>query len=371
MFKSRVNLTIIIGVILNTLSGTSEINTRIGQLFMIGMPGTIMDKDTEALIRDYNPAGIILFSRNVEDPLHLARLCSDLQSIAMKYHGIPLFISIDQEGGRVARLKEPFTIFPGNEAIGKDLDPEGKAREFGETAATEMKLVGLNMNLAPVLDVRSAEPEKHLVGRTFSEDHRVVAKLGVVVIRTLQKNGIMAVAKHFPGLGAANLDPHLHLPVIRSDKKYIEEINLHPFRYAIRARVAGVMTSHALYPSLDPEHPATLSSIILNDMLREKMGYRGLIITDDLEMGAITEQQDIAQGALQSFNAGADILLICKDQDYVRASINLLQKQILSDSAMAERMEQSIARIMKAKKKYIKKMKMPSLKKVEKYFRLR
>jgi beta-N-acetylhexosaminidase len=356
---------------LNTTLSPHEISAGVGRLFMAGMPGTVLDQDTKDLIRDYNPCGIILFSRNIEDPLQLTRLCIDLQTAAMKHHSTPLFISIDQEGGRVARLKEPFTIFPGNEAIGKDANPEAKAREFGEIAAAEMKLVGLNMNLAPVLDVRSAEPEKHLVGRTFSEDHKIVSKLGAVAIRTLQKNGIMAVAKHFPGLGAADLDPHLHLPVIRSEKKYIETINLHPFRSAIKARAAGIMTSHALYPSLDPGHPATLSKSILNDMLREEMGYQGLIITDDLEMGAITEKQDAAHGALESFNAGADILLICKDQSHVRAGVDLMRKNILSGDAMTDRMDRSIMRIMKAKKKYLQKVDLPSLKKVEKYFRIK
>jgi beta-N-acetylhexosaminidase len=353
---------------LNTALDLSDLNTWIGRLFMIGMPGTALDEDTEELISNYNPSGVILFSRNIEEPLQLTRLCSDLQTVAMKRHGTPLFLSIDQEGGRVARLKEPFTIFTGNEAIGKDTDPEGKAREFGETTAAEMKLVGLNMNLAPVLDVRRGEPEKHLVGRTFSEDYRVVASLGVTVIKTLQKNGIMAVAKHFPGLGAAGLDPHLHLPVINSEKKDIEEINLQPFKSAIKAKVAGIMTSHALYPALDPEHPATLSALILSDILRGEMGYQGLILTDDLEMGAITEQQDVAQGALASFNAGADILLICKEQRHIQSSIELIRKSILSDNKIGIRLDQSISRTMKFKKKYLKDMKVSSLKKVERYF---
>jgi beta-N-acetylhexosaminidase len=346
----------------------NELNNKIGRLFMIGMPGAFMDQGTEALIRNYNPSGIILFSRNIENPIQLAGLCRTLQESAMKYHGIPLFISVDQEGGRVARLKEPFTIFPGNEAMGKDADPARKTKEFGNITAAEMKMVGLNMNLAPVLDVRKGEPERHLVGRTFSEDIKTVAALGIIVIKALQQNGIMAVAKHFPGLGSAGLDPHLHLPVIRSEKEEIEKIDLHPFKSAIKARVSGIMTSHALYPSLDPEHPATLSALILHDLLREKMHYQGLIITDDLEMGAITEKKDVAKGALESFEAGADILLICKDQGHVSNSIDLIRNKILSGDKVGDRLNQSVTRIMRAKKKYLKDIKMPSFKKVEKYF---
>ena len=338
---------------------------------MTGMPGAVLDKDTEILIRNYNPSGIILFSRNIEGPLQLARLCFDLQTAAMKYHGMPLFISIDQEGGRVARLKEPFTVFPGNEAIGKDENPVKRAKEFGHITANEMKLVGLNMNLAPVMDVRKGETEKHLTGRTFSEDHKTVAALGATVIKTLQDNGIMAVAKHFPGLGLAGTDPHLNLPVIKSEKKDIEKYSLPPFRSAIRAKVSGIMTSHALYPSLDPENPATLSQPILNDLLRVRMGFKGLIMTDDLEMGAITERHNVAKGALNAFLAGADILLVCKEQQYLLDGIDLMRKKILSGEIREERLDQSILRIIKMKMKYLKGTKRIPLKKVEKYFGLK
>ncbi|MBN1626890.1 MAG: glycoside hydrolase family 3 protein, partial [Deltaproteobacteria bacterium] len=314
-----------IGKTLNTTLELSELNRTSGRIFMTGMPGTILDEDTEAIIRDYSPAGVILFSRNIEDPLQLAGLCRDLQAAAMKYHGVPLFISVDQEGGMVARLKSPFTIFPGNEVMGNDENPLGRAEEFGRITAYEMKMVGLNMDLAPVLDVRKGATEKHLIGRTFSDNHRLTAKMGAVVIKTLQAKGIMAVAKHFPGLGRAGKDPHFHLPVIKSDRIYIDKINLTPFRSAVRAGVSGIMTSHALYPSLDPENPATLSPVILGDLLRGKMRFRGLIITDDLEMGAITGQHDVAQGALNSFQAGADILLICKDQKKLLDSICLIR----------------------------------------------
>ncbi len=337
---------------------------------MTGLPGTTLDEDTEALIRNYNPAGVILFSRNIENPLQLAILCRTLQKTAMKYHGMPLFISIDQEGGRVARLKAPFTVFPGNEAMGMDDNPLRRAKEFGHTTATEMKLVGLNMNLAPVLDVRKGKTEQHLNGRTFSDDHRTVATLGSAVIRELQNNGVMAVAKHFPGLGQADIDPHFHLPVIKSEKKEIEKISLPPFKSAIRARVSGIMTSHALYPSLDPENPATLSPFILSRLLRDKMGFKGLIITDDLEMGAITVRHNVAQGALNSFLAGADILLVCKEQKNLLDGLALLCKNIISGYIREDRLDQSISRIIKMKKKYLKGPQKIYLKKVEKYFNL-
>jgi len=357
-----------IGGTLNTTLDLKELNIVVGRLFMAGMPGTVMDEETDLLIRNCNPSGIILFSRNIEDPVQLARLCIDLQAAAMEYHGIPLFIAVDQEGGRVARLKEPFTVFPGNEVMGKDENPAKKAKEFGYITAKEMKLVGLNTNFAPVVDVRRGEPERHLIGRTFSDDHRIVARLGGIIIETLQENGVLAVAKHFPGLGQAGSDPHFYLPVIKSDKTDIEKIDLPPFKAAIRAKVAGIMTSHALYPALDPEQPATLSPVIINALLREKMKFKGLIITDDLEMGAITGKNDVAQGALNSFKAGADILLVCKEQKNILDGIALLEKNILCREIQKERLDESIARITKIKKKYLKGTVNISLNKVEKYF---
>ena len=356
---------------MNTLLDLSELNQNLGQLFMAGMPGTCLDEDTELLIRDYNLGGIILFSRNIEDPMQLARLCRDIQKAAVKYHCDPLFLAVDQEGGRVARLRKPFTVFPGNEAIGMDERPVSKAIEFGTTTAREMKMVGLNMNLAPVVDVRRGKPEKHLRGRMFSDDHGTVALLGGTVVKALQKNGVMAVAKHFPGLGRASIDPHLNLPRIDLDIREIDEVNIPPFKAAINMGVSTIMTSHAAYPALDPKQPATLSPVILNGLLRERLGFDGLIMTDDLEMGAIAKRWGVSKGALASFQAGADILLICEHQKNIIDSIALIREKILREELSNERLSKSLARIMKAKSKFIKRKEKISLKNVEKYFRSR
>ncbi|RPI76353.1 MAG: glycoside hydrolase family 3 protein, partial [Desulfobacteraceae bacterium] len=188
---------------MNTTLDLSELEFKIGQLFMVGLAGPDLDDATEKLIRDYHIGGVILFSRNILDPLQLAELCKNLQDTSMREQETPLFLAIDQEGGRVARLKEPFTCFPGNEAMAQDRFPLRQAREFGKVTAREMKMVGLNMNLAPVLDVRLGPPESHLTGRTFGENPQTAAELGTIIIKTLQQNNIMACAKHFPGLGRA------------------------------------------------------------------------------------------------------------------------------------------------------------------------
>ncbi|MBN1276467.1 MAG: beta-N-acetylhexosaminidase [Deltaproteobacteria bacterium] len=347
----------------------SELNSEIGSLFMSGMPGTILDKGTETLIREHSLGGIILFSRNIEDPVQLFNLCKALQEAASNSaSGEPLFIAVDQEGGRVARLKEPFAVFPGNAAIGDDEDPESRAEKYALTTATEMNLAGLNMNLAPVMDVRRGIPESHLIGRTFSDDPEKVARLGCRVIEVLQSNGILAVAKHFPGLGRTSMDPHHHLPVIDLEESELEDINLLPFRAAIAEGVAGIMSSHAIYPKLDEEYPSTLSRRTLLELLRKRLGFKGLIITDDLEMGAIKKKWGVPEGVLLSFGAGADIFLICKDQKTVLESMLKLRNSILCGENQVKRLHQSIERISRAKANFLKPGRIVSEEKLRAYF---
>ena len=286
----------------------------------------------------------------------------------MKQHGAPLFLAVDQEGGRVARLKEPFTLFPGNSAIGNDPRPMDRAMEFGIITAREMTLVGLNMNMAPVVDVRWGEPEKHLDGRIFSDDPEKVALLGQSVVKNLQENGVMAVAKHFPGLGRATLDPHHHLPTIEANIGEIEKINLPPFRAAIKQGVSAVMTSHAIYPALDPLNPSTLSNKIVTGLLREKLGFEGLIITDDLEMGAIKKGWGVAKGAVAAFEAGSDLLLICEDQEEVMAGMRALRDSLLREEVPLERLHQSARRITGAKARFLGKGVEIPIAKVKEYF---
>jgi beta-N-acetylhexosaminidase len=348
----------------------SELDAKIGQLFMIGLPGPEMDQETEALIRDHNPGGVILFSRNIEDPVQIARLCRDLQKTAKDSEGFPLFLAVDQEGGRVARLKEPFTTFPGNAAIGGATDPAGEAEEFARVTAEEMKLVGLNMDMAPVVDVQRGELEKHLVGRTFGEDPETVARLGATVIRTMQMEGIMAVAKHFPGLGLASIDPHFELPKIDASLEEIEGVNLPPFKAAIDEGVSAIMTSHAVYPALDSNRPATLSPAALIDLLRKKMGFEGLIISDDLEMGAIAKTWGVAEGTAEAFAAGSDVLLICKDQEYFLEGIGLIRGRLLQGRIPFQRLQESYGRIKEAKTRFLQKQGRVVLAEVRRHFKL-
>lgn len=346
----------------------SELDAKIGTLFMSGMPGATLDAGTERLISEKALGGIILFSRNIEDPRQLAGLCRDLQACAVARRGRPLFIAVDQEGGRVARLGAPFTRFPGNEAIGLDPDPDGAAEAFARVTAREMALVGLNMDLAPVVDVRCGELEGHLSGRVFGTDPERVARLGARVIRVLQKGGIMAVAKHFPGLGRAPVDPHKELPTIPVDGDELEAVHLPPFASAIREGVAAVMTSHAVYPALDPQYPATLSRKVLTDLLRERLGFKGLTVTDDLEMGAIAGRWGVAEAAAMAFETGADILLICRDQGNVLEAMKRLRSGLIRGTVSLQRLHESVGRIARARSRFLRKAKPVSLAAVERYF---
>ena len=353
---------------MNPTLDLSEITQKIGRLFIGGIPGPELDTNTIRLIKDYHLGGIILFSRNIEDPIQLARLCRDIQKVAMENSGYPLFLAIDQEGGRVARLKQPFSQFPGNAGIGESPNPEKSALHFASTTAREMSLVGLNMNMAPVIDVAQVHMDSHLVGRSFSQDTLLVTKLGKIVINTLQQGGIMAVAKHFPGLGKSDLDPHLHLPTIHATFEEMESVHLAPFQGAIEANVSAIMSSHAVYPALEPGIPATLSEKIITNLLRKKMRFSGLIISDDLEMGAIAKERGLPEGAADAFEAGIDLLLICKSQSLLLDSIELIRDKILKGDIPYERLEKPLERINKYKTRFLYPRKKISLKAVRGYF---
>ena len=318
-----------------------------GSLLMIGLPGYDVDRDTEQLIMEYSPGGVILFSRNIKSPEQVAELISNLQQLSLKHNGDNFFIAVDQEGGRVARLRAPFREFPGNEIMSKSSDPVKSCEEFAKITAYEMKLVGFNMDMAPVLDVLDKNTDMVLAGRTFGSDPTLVATLGRVVIKTLQNNGIMAVAKHFPGLGVTSVDPHKDLPLMEISGHELESVHLYPFAQAIEEKVSGIMTSHGVYPAFDSVNPATTSSYILTEILRKKYCYDGLILTDDLEMGAIKGK--CSEAAVASVEAGADILLICKDQSLVKESIEALYSKAKTNTDFAEKIRASFERIKTAK----------------------
>ncbi len=298
---------------------------RAGQRLMVGFDGIVLDDTLRYYIDHIKVGGIILFSRNIESPDQIERLCSKAQQYALKCGQPPLFIGIDQEGGVVARLKSPFTEFDGNPHMVAEED----AAHFAVTTARELNQIGVNMNMAPVLDVLPDNGDSVMKDRAFGSRPEHVARMGKTVIDLFQENRIMAVAKHFPGIGRTVLDSHFELPDLDTERKDLNNRDIVPFQSAIDTQVAGIMLSHIRYLSLDPDWPASLSPVIANEILRQELGYQGLVLTDDLDMGAIAKHYDLQQIVHQCLDAAVDILLICHPGpkiEHARNHITLLQK---------------------------------------------
>ncbi len=302
---------------------------HLGQLIMAGIPGPTLDPETKELIREYGLCNFIFFKRNVEGGPEQARaLVKSLQELCRE-HGLPEpLISADQEGGQVQRLGPPhWPAIPGNGKVAAALDPLHAVDSQVEEIARSLDSVGINLNLAPVLDVRPPDAPGVLQGRTFGQDPRTVAYLGVAYVRKLQFLGIGATAKHFPGIGRAEQDPHEKRPVVSTDRETIFR-ELKPFEFAIEMGVQAIMTSHVVYTDLDPDNPATFSGPIVTDLLRNIMGYRGVVITDDLEMGGITDYAETGDAALRALKAGHDLLLICHRPQRVFQALEALESAL-------------------------------------------
>jgi beta-N-acetylhexosaminidase len=321
-----------------------------GQRLMVGFDGTDLNKDLKFLIDTIKVGGIILFSRNLSDPDQMKNLCSSAQEYAKSCVQPPLFIAVDQEGGQVARLKKPFTQFPdGNPGI-KD---ESDAKNFAGITASELGDVGINMDMAPVMDVMPKGFNGVMEKRVFSHDPNMVAKLGIEVIKKLQKENIMAVAKHFPGIGRTTLDSHIDQPFLDLELSRMKPTDLLPFKSAIENSVAGVMLSHIFYRKIDPKWPASLSESIAKDLLRVQMGFEGVVMTDDLDMGAIKKYYDMKIAIRQILLADIDIALICHKGPNIQTAFETILKSVGSSKDAKENGLASVTRIMKLKGQYL------------------
>jgi beta-N-acetylhexosaminidase len=320
-----------------------------GQRLMVGFEGTEFNEDLKFLISRLNVGGVILFAINIESPDQIRDLCRSIQDYARTCQQPPLFIAVDQEGGQVARLKEPFTIFPGNPHMKSEAD----AVRFAEITAAEMSQVGINMNMAPVMDVSPDGSDSIMAQRTFGDDPDWVSRLGVKVIEHLQLNKIMAVAKHFPGIGRTSLDSHLDMPVLHDDLAMMQQLDLIPFEAGIRSGVSGIMLSHIFYSQLDPQWPASLSPQIAKNLLRKQMQFHGLVLTDDLDMGAITKHYDIQTAVHQILAADIDLTLICHKGPSIEIAFEEMAKEMADDRAIKAAGIESVERILKSKREYI------------------
>ncbi|PIE61300.1 MAG: beta-N-acetylhexosaminidase [Desulfobacterales bacterium] len=317
-----------------------------GQRLMLGFTGTTLNDELKWLIRDCRAGGILLFRYNIESPAQLKGLCKDAKAFA-KDCGLPdLFIAVDQEGGVVARLAPPFTQFPGNPHIHTRND----AADFARVTARELSDMGINMNMAPVMDVAPPGGDSIMKDRVFPGDSNLVAALGCMVIRGLQDRGIMAVAKHFPGIGRTVKDSHFVLPVLNASIKHLKEVDIRPFEAAMAEGVCGLMLSHIFYPQLDPDWQASLSPIIARDLLRYELGYSGLVMTDDMDMKAISH--DMKTCVRQVMMAQIDLMLICHTGPNIRIARDELIRQLDTEEQMFELGKAAMKRILSIKKEY-------------------
>lgn len=337
-------------------SDTLTLQQKIGQLIIIGFDDTEADSGLLEMISKCHIGGVILFARNVQSPRQVAELTNKLQQTAIESGNPGLFIAIDQEGGRVARLTEEkgFTEFPSAMAIGATGDPENAYR-MASAMAGEMRAVGINTDFAPDLDVNN-NPANPVIGtRSFSSDPNTVAAFGSAFARGLQENGILAFGKHFPGHGDTGTDSHIALPLVPHDHVRLDQTELLPFKAAITQDFAGIMSAHVTFPAIDPNPgmPATLSRPVLTGLLRNELGFKGLIATDSLEMGALAENGYPAPvGATLAFAAGADLLLFNRDHAMHKEAFANLVQAVEDGKVSQEQLDLSIRRILEAKEKF-------------------
>jgi beta-N-acetylhexosaminidase len=300
-----------------------------GRLFMFGAYGTKPSRDAVALFKSTNATGLLLLARNIETPAQTSAFVEELEQRL----GRPLLVAVDHEGGWVLRFKSGMTAFPGNAALGRSRDGE-LAYAVGRQMARELAPLGVRMNLAPVLDVATEAYNPGIGIRSFGADPRLVGKLGAAFTRGMQEHGVSACAKHFPGKGAATVDAHVDLPTIRLPRAAFLRTHLAPFADAVRAGVDAVMTSHVRFPAFD-SLPATFSKKIVRGLLREKLGYDGLIVSDDLCMGAITKRWPVAEATLKCLDAGHDVLMIAHDLQGMRDAVDLIREAGVDEAQVA------------------------------------
>jgi beta-N-acetylhexosaminidase len=330
-----------------------EIRRHVGQLAIVGFDGHDVPADVRALAREFDLGGVIFFARNVESPEQVAELSRQSQELASE---IPLWVSVDQEGGRVARLKRPFTEWPPMITLGRAGVPESDrlAERFATALAAELHAVGISLDYTPVLDVHT-NPKNPVIGdRALAERAEDVARLGTIIIRTLQGAGIAACGKHFPGHGDTSTDSHHELPLLEHPPDRLEAVELVPFKAAIAAGVASIMTAHMLIPALDEELPGTLSPAIVDGLLKQKLGYDGLVLSDDLEMKAISGRYGHSDATVRAIAAGCDAVLMCAPKpDEQMAALEAVIYAAEKGRLPLKRVEDALARHRRVKERFL------------------
>lgn len=336
---------------------------RYGERFIFGFDGRTITGLVEEMIIEKRISGVVLFSRNMKDVGQAGELCRGLQELRRRVSELPLIIAVDHEGGNVQRITEGITHFPSPMAIAATGDP-GLADRVGYCMGCELMSIGINMNFAPVLDINTNKNNPVIGVRSFGDDPARVAAFGAAMIAGLERAGVAAVAKHFPGMGFAEDDPHMVLPDIPKEMDELDREDLLPFREAVSAGVSGIMVGHARYPALSAR-PASLSRSVIADLLRGRLGFGGVAITDDLDMGGVLEHRSAGAAAVKACGAGADLLLICHSSAEQIGALGDISRAISSGKLRSEHIKGSLSRIRDLKERIRKAMEASSARGLE------
>lgn len=319
---------------------------KVGQMVMIGIHGKELNEDSKYMLNEFRFGGVILFDRNMESKEQVKKLNASLQEQAKEAgEKLPLFLAIDQEGGAVARMQEKLIAVPPAEDLGKE--DISKAVDYANKSGKELKDLGFNINFAPDTDLGLA------YGRSFSKtDPDKVVQYGAAVAQAYKDNGLIFAFKHFPGIGKAETDLHKEENTISASREELMTSDLKPFKELIPKFDQSdymLMVSHAKYPALDPDNPASLSKAIMFDLLRKEFNYQGVIITDDMEMGAVANHYSFSQMAVKSVQAGADIILVCHEYDHMKEAYNGILKAVKAGTISKDQLNAAVKRIVKMK----------------------
>jgi len=328
----------------------TALRRQIGRLLVAGFNGTQIPVELKALAREFGLGGVILFSRNIREPEQVAELSYEAAPLG---GDLPAWVSVDQEGGRVARLKSPFTEWPPMATLGRSGDV-ALAERFARALAAELRAVGVTLDYAPVLDIHT-NPKNPIIGdRALAETAESVAELGSAIVRVLQAEGVAACGKHFPGHGDTSSDSHLELPLIEHPPDRLRAVELEPFRAAIAAGVATIMTAHIFLPALDEQRPATLSKAIVKGLLRDELKFEGVIFSDDLEMKAIAATHKVPEAAVMAVEAGCDGVLICSgDHEIQAAALEALVHAVEQERLPLSVVEKALQRQQRVKERFM------------------
>ncbi|KPL59382.1 glycosyl hydrolase family 3 [Rossellomorea vietnamensis] len=326
----------------NEILSKMTLREKVGQTMIVGFNSPTIDDHITKMIEEYHVGGVILFDRNMKTKDQVAKLNKDLQQLSTDSSGLPLLMGVDQEGGQIVRMRDQVSPIPSQQQLGQT-SLAGGVYDTAKRTGEELLSMGFNLNFAPVVDLSSTD------SRSFGEDPQKVHSFGRQVVRGMVDSGITATLKHFPGNGRSNVDPHVETSSVQADKLDLENSDIYPFKQMIKEVDNDqffVMVTHIKYPAYDKDNPASISKVIIQDLLKEQLGFKGLVVTDDLEMGAVNKYftyEDLGSKAVQS---GADLLLVCHTLANQEAVFNGILEAVESKELSEARIDDAVRGIL-------------------------